>query len=59
MIYLYGIHTAIMMKAFGNIITITNGKIINLHVILIDVIFNLQNPFLNSNWKKINEIVLK
>ena len=49
MIYLYGIHIAIMVKFFDKIVIITNGKTINLHVILIDIIFRLQNPYLIIN----------
>ncbi len=59
MVYLYGIYIAIMVKFFDNIVIITNGKTINLHVILIDIIFKLQNPSLIINRNKINKIVLE
>ena len=54
MIYLYVIHIAIMNESLDNIVIITNDKTINPYVMLIDIIFKLQNSFLNTKLSENN-----
>lgn len=54
MIYLCVKYIVIMNESLDNIVTITIGKTINPHVMLINIIFKLRNSFLNTKLSKNN-----